>query len=473
MRPNVLMILTDDHSANAISAYGSKVNQTPNMDRIAQAGRRLQNCFCTNSICTPSRASILTGCYSHINGVYGLSTPIVSTQPTFVSQLHDVGYQTAIFGKWHMGEGQGHNPESFDDWAVLRGQGEYFNPQFLTRDGVTVRQGYATDLITDMSLDWLAARDPERPFCLLVHHKAPHRNWQPDAKHDGMYANTEIPLPETFYDDYDTRSAAAHRALMRIADDLTVDDLKREPPMDLSYEELARWKYQRYMEDYLACVASIDDNVGRLLDWLTDHHLFDDTLVIYVSDQGFFIGEHGWFDKRFMYDESIQMPFLVSMPSRIPANPEPLQRMVTNVDFAQTILDCCGVPAHPRMQGHSFWPQLCEQTDDTDRGEFYYRYWENDEYWHRTTAHYGIRTERYKLIYYYGDGLGIEGTGPGTFVPEWELFDLATDPGEIHNVYFDPAYQDIREDLKVRLWKLQQSVGDRPHPSQPVPDRLQ
>lgn len=254
-----------------------------------------------------------------------------------------------------------------------------------------------------------------------MHHKAPHRNWLPDDKHRDMYIGVQIPLPDTFDDDYATRGSAAHRALMRIAGDLTRSDLKQDPPPDLSYEQLARWKYQRYMEDYLACVASVDDNVGRLLDHLEERGLREDTLVIYVSDQGFFLGDHGWFDKRFMYEESLRMPFLASMPSRIPADPRPLRRMVTNVDFARTILDCCGVPADDEMQGSSFWPELTGGAPDVEEGEVYYRYWENDEVNHHTSAHYGIRTERYKLIHFYNDGLGLSGTSRRTWVPECEV----------------------------------------------------
>ncbi|RMB62211.1 sulfatase family protein [Tessaracoccus antarcticus] len=468
-RPNIVMILTDDHAAHAISAYGSKVNTTPNIDRIAAAGRRLEQCYCTNSICTPSRATILTGTYSHVNGVYGLETPIDSSQPTFVSALHDAGYATAVFGKWHMGEGQGHDPEGFDDWAVLRGQGEYFDPLFITPDGEKVVKGYATDVITDMSLQWLDQRTPQKPFCLLIHHKAPHRNWLPDDKHAGMYADVAIPVPDTFGDDYATRSSAAHRAMMRIADDLTTEDLKVDPPQGLTYDQLARWKYQRYMEDYLACVASVDDNVGRVLDSLVERGLFEDTLVIYLSDQGFFLGEHGWFDKRFMYEQSIQMPFVVSHPASIPANPEPLRRMVTNVDIARTVLECGRVEPHARMQGESFYPDLTEVRPDVEGGEFYYRYWENDEENHHTAAHYGIRTTRHKLIYFYNDGMGIAGTTSRTWTPEWELYDLENDPGEIRNVYHDPAYASTREELTVRLWELQAAVKDEPHSSQPRP----
>lgn len=470
-RPNVVIILTDDHAAHAIGAYGSVVNRTPRIDEIAEAGVRLDNCFCTNALCTPSRATILTGTYSHVNGVTTLETPIDASQPTFVSQLKAAGYRTAIVGKWHMGEGPGHDPEGFDYWAVLRDQGEYFDPQIRTAQGVEIVEGYATDVITDLSLDWLDSLEGEEPWCLLVHHKAPHRPWEPDERHRGMYREP-IPVPATFGDDYATRGSAAHRAAMRIADHLTLADLKEAPPEGLDYEQAALWKYQRYMEDYLACVASVDDNVGRVIDWLRAHDAFDDTLLMYTSDQGFFLGDHGWFDKRFMYDESLRMPLLVSCPSRIPARSEPLEQIVTNVDFAQTVLEAAGVAPHPRMQGLSVWPQLTSEPDVPTRPAMYYRYFENDDVNHHAFAHYGIRTERYKLIYFYNDGMGLPGSSPHVYPPEWELYDLELDPEELRNVVREPAYRGIREELEVQLWELQAELLDAPHHSQPVPERL-
>ena len=468
-RPNICVILTDDHAAHAISAYGSVVNTTPRIDEIAALGRRVDRCYVANSLCTPSRAAILTGTHSHVNGVYTLQTPIDAGQPTFVSLLREAGYRTAVVGKWHMGEGAGHDPEGFDYWAVLRDQGEYFDPQIRSEDGVRIVPGYATDIITDLSLAWLDSLDGEAPWCLLVHHKAPHRPWEPDAKHAGMYAGA-IPVPETFHDDYSSRSVAAHRAMMRIADDLTLTDLKQPVPEGLTYDQQALWKYQRYMEDYLACVASVDDNVGRVIDSLRDRGEFDDTLLMYASDQGFFLGDHGWFDKRFMYEESLKMPLVVSWPARVSPG-EPVSSMVSNVDFAQTILDAAGVSAIDRMQGTSFLPLLLDDPAET-QDEIYYRYWENDDANHHALAHYGICTDRYKLIYYYGDGMGLPGSSALTFSPEWELFDTLTDPSELTNLYNDPGHADIVADLKVRLWRLQERLGDRPHPSQPVPAGL-
>lgn len=469
-RPNIVLILTDDHASHAISAYGSVVNTTPRIDEIASLGRRLDNAFCANALCAPSRASILTGTHSHINGVTTLVTPIDAAQPTFVSQLKEAGYRTAVIGKWHMGEGEGHNPEAFDHWAVLRDQGEYFNPQILTSSGVEIVDGYVTDLLTDMSMDWVDSLEGDDPWCLLIHHKAPHRSWVPDEKHDGMYSDP-IAVPATFTDDYATRSIAATRATMRVADDLDIIDLKVDPPAHLEGDALALWKYQRYMEDYLACVASVDDNVGRVIDWLRARGDFDDTLLMYTSDQGFFLGDHGWFDKRFMYDEAIRMPLVISYPARIPAA-GPLTQLVSNVDFAQTILDAAGVQAHPRMQGRSFWPQLTDAPQAPTQDAVYYRYWENDDINHNVLAHYGVRTDTHKLIYFYNDGLGLPGTQDAVYPPEWEMYDLVADPEEIRNVANDPAYADVRKQLEVRLWKLQQEFGDMAHPSQPVPEGI-
>lgn len=471
-RPNIALILTDDHASHAIGAYGSVVNKTPRIDEIAANGRRIDNCFCTNALCSPSRASILTGTYSHINGVTTLETPIDARQPTFISLLREAGYRTAVVGKWHMGEGEGHDPENFDYWAVLRDQGEYFDPQILTENGVEIVEGYATDVITDLAIDWIdSLEDDGRPWCVLIHHKAPHRSWEPDEKHKGMYAEP-IPVPSTFDDDYSTRSIAAHHATMRIADYLTVEDLKVAPPEDLTYEELALWKYQRYMEDYLACVASVDDNVGRVIDWLRARGDFDDTLLMYTSDQGFFLGDHGWFDKRLMYDEALRMPLVLSYPAAVPADVEPMTQLITNVDFAQTILECAGVKPHPRMQGMSFWPQLTTEPKKPTRPAVYYRYFENDDQHHHALAHYGIRTDRYKLIYFYNDGLGLAGSSGRTYPPEWELYDLETDPAEVVNIYHDPAHHELREELKVVMWNMQRELNDIPHDTQPVPERL-
>lgn len=461
-RPNIVFIMSDDHAAHAISAYGSRVNETPHIDRLAREGMRLDNVFCQNALCAPSRAAILTGTHSHVNGVRTLSTYFDNRQPTFVGLLRDAGYQTAIVGKWHLGHGPDHDPRGFDHWVVLPDQGDYHNPTFFD-NGVERRfDGYATDIITDLSLSWLDSRDRTRPFCLLVHHKAPHRPWEPDEKHMHLYADTDIPLPETFHDDYANRSEAAKAALMRVARDLTPTDLKEPVPPGLTPEEEAYWKYQRYMKDYLRCVASVDDNVGRVLDYLDAEGLRDDTIVVYTSDQGFFLGDHGWYDKRFMYEESLRMPFLVRYPREVPAG-SVSTAMISNVDFAQTFLDFAGVPAHPRMQGRSFRPVLRGVTPDDWPQRIYYRYWEHGDGSHNVRAHYGIRTPRYKLIYYYNDGLGLPGTSSERYEPEWELFDLQTDPKEMRSVYDDPAYASVRAELTAELARLQKEIGDPPY----------
>jgi len=469
-RPNVVFILSDDHAAHAVGAYGSVVNETPRIDEIAAHGWRLDNCFAANSLCSPSRASILTGTHSHVNGVTTLATFIDASQPTFITQLREAGYRTAIVGKWHMGDGPGHDPEGFDHWDVLIDQGEYHDPRFLSATGVRRVSGYATDVITDMALDWVEGLPGDEPWCLLICHKAPHRPWEPDAAHADLYRDP-IPLPETFHDDYATRTSSARRAAMRIADHLNHEDLKQEPPMGLSYEEEALWKYQRYMEDYLRCVASVDDNVGRVIDWLRDRDEFEDTLLVYTSDQGFFLGDHGWFDKRFMYEESLRMPLVLSYPRRLPSGGVHAG-IVTNVDFAQTILDATGVPHHARMQGRSFWADLTGQGPLPRAEGMYYRYWQHDDPNHHAPAHYGYRTERYKLIYFYNDGLGLAGTGPAIYPGEWELYDLEADPHELRNVVDDPAYRQVRDDLARRLWDEQARLGDVPHPSQPRPPAI-
>ncbi|MBW8172517.1 sulfatase [Ornithinimicrobium sp. Arc0846-15] len=468
-RPNIVMILTDDHASQAIGAYGSPYNATPRIDEIGQEGWRFENCFVTNALCSPSRASILTGTYSHINGVTTLVTPIDAAQPTFITQLREAGYRTAMVGKWHMGEGEGHNPQGFDYWDVLvghDGQGEYWDPLFLSEDGERTVEGYATDIITDLAMSWVDGLEGDDPWCVLIYHKAPHRPWEPKPEHAALFTD-KIPVPETFDDDYSTRSSSMRRALMRLTENLNMDDLKQEPPASLTYDELSLWKYQRYMEDYLACVASVDDNVGRVTDWLRARGDFDDTMLMYVSDQGFFLGEHGWFDKRFMYEESLRMPLLLSYPNGL-AGGQTFDGIVTNVDFAQTLLDAAGVEAHPRMQGHSFWADIRGEATQPRPAGMYYRYWEHDDTFHKAPAHYGYRSERYKLIYYYNDGLGLPGTGPYVYPAEWELFDLQTDPNELRNVYDEPDYLAIRESLKRDMWAEQERVGDKPHSSQPV-----
>nr|WP_281352494.1 sulfatase [Phytoactinopolyspora alkaliphila] len=456
-----MFIMSDDHAAHAIGAYGSRINTTPHIDRIAAGGMRFGNTFCTNSICTPSRASILTGTYSHINGVTTLHTQFDARLPVFPGLLREAGYQTAVFGKWHLGHGELHDPRGFDEWMVLPDQGDYHDPQMISLGGRQAHEGYATDIITDLSLDWLARRDRERPFCLLVHHKAPHRPWEPDDKHATMYDDVDIPEPPTLRDDYSGRSEAASAAVMRLARDMDATDLKEPVPSGLSDDEELVWKYQRYIKDYLRCVASVDDNVGRLLDYLDAEGVSEDTMVVYTSDQGFFLGDHGWYDKRFMYEESLRMPLLARYPSLIPAGSS-CDDLVLNVDFAQTFLELGGVPELPTMQGRSIVPLLRGERPDDWRTSMYYRYWMHDDQIHRIRAHYGVRTHRYKLICYYGDGYGLAGNSDRIFPTEWELFDLERDPMELTSVHDDPEYAQVRRELETELDRLQREVGDLP-----------
>ena len=464
-RPNIVFIMSDDHASHAMSCYGSKINETPNLDRIAEGGMRFDNCFCTNSICTPSRAAILTGTYNHINGVTTLASKIDGRQVTFPKLLQAAGYQTAMVGKWHLGHGGDADPTGFDYWNVLPGQGLYHDPEMIDMGERGVIEGYATDIITDISLDWLRDRDPDRPFFLMCHHKAPHRPWDPDDKHADMYEDEDVPEPETLFDDYANRAAAAEAAKMRVSRDMTDRDLKVPVPEGLSADDETRWKYQRYIKDYLRCVASIDDNVGRMLDYLDAEGLADDTIVVYTSDQGFFLGDHGWYDKRFMYEESLRMPFVIRYPGKIEAGSVSAD-MLLNVDFAQTFLDYAGVDEDDRMQGTTARPVLEGHTPDGWRTAMYYRYWMHLAH-HHVYAHYGVRTLQHKLIYYYADGMGTPGSGEETMEPEWELFDLERDPLELHSVYDDPAYADVVSRLKAELDKLQSAVGDVPydHPS--------
>ncbi|WP_020577860.1 sulfatase [Actinopolymorpha alba] len=460
-RPNIVFVVSDDHAAHAISAYDDTLLETPGIDRIANEGMRFDATYCTNALCAPSRASILTGTYSHVNGVRGLSTHIDASQPTFVSMLREAGYQTWLAGKWHLGHGGIHDPQGFDYWEILEDQGEYWNPELISPQGRRTIPGYTTTVLTDLAIEQITDRDQSRPFCLLLHHKAPHRSWDPDTKHADLFADREMPEPATLFDDHAGHSEAARNATMRISRDLNERDLKAPYPPELDETDRTHWAYQHYIKDYLRCVTSIDENVGRLLDVLDAEGLRDNTIVVYTSDQGFFLGDHGWYDKRFMYDESVRMPMLVRYPREIPAGSS-TDAMALNIDFAQTFLDYAGLEALPRMQGRSLRPVLREERPADWRTSFYYRYWEHDEPGHHVPAHYGVRTERYKLVYYYGDGLGLPGTSDRITPPEWELFDLERDPAELRSVHDDPAYADVRQELEVELARLQKEFGDEP-----------
>ncbi len=499
-RPNILFIMSDDHAARAISCYGAGLNSTPNIDRIAREGMRLDRCYVTNSICTPSRASILTGTYNHVNRVTTLDTYIDNRLPHVAKHLRQAGYQTAMFGKWHLGEGKAHQPTGFDEWSVFPGQGEYFDPLMIGPDGAEVVSGYASDIVTDKCIDFLKRRDPDRPFFMMCHHKAPHRPFEPHPRHRHLHADGKLPVPETFDDAYDNRAAAAAAAKMRIRRDMTYKDLglaqpeggaevgellvagrrdRKIPDLSAGGElrlvdaatgethvftdpaELALFKYQRYMMRYLQTVAAIDENVGRLLDHLDAEGLTDDTIVIYTSDQGFFLGEHGWFDKRFMYEESLQMPFLIRYPGVI-ASGSISDRIAMNVDFAPTFLDYAGAPVPNYMQGTSLRPLLERTAGEDWQDVAYHRYWMHKDDFHNAFAHYGVRDSRYKLIYWYNDPLGETGANHGDEPPEWELFDCVADPFELCNRADDPACRDISLAMLDKLDAKMAEIGDLP-----------
>jgi arylsulfatase A-like enzyme len=480
-QPNIIFIMSDDHAAHAISAYGSRVNQTPNIDRLASGGALLRNCFCTNGICTPSRATILTGQYGHITGVTSWQA-LDNRRPVQVQKLlQQAGYQTAIIGKWHLGHGIANSvwsanqvrekagapvpcdPAGFDYFRVLIGQSEYSNPPFSTADGNEPSSGYVTDTITGYALDYLngtshgsmPGRDPGKPFMLMVHHKAPHRHWEPGPEEAHLFQK-DLPVPETFWDDYAGRPAAA-AAKMRVASDMVQADVKAEPPAGLQGRDRDLWYYQRYMKDYLRCVAGVDKSVGRILDWLDASGEAENTIVIYTSDQGFFLGDHGWYDKRLIYEEQLRMPLLIRYPREIQAG-STLDPMLLNHDFAPTLLDYAGAAVPPEMQGVSGRAVLRGETSSQWQSSLYYRYWNNGG--HHCAAHYGVRTARHKLVYYYSRPMDSESETSPALDPYWELYDLATDPQELHNIHAQPGTEAITRELMAELERLQRKYGD-------------
>ena len=447
-RPNIVFIMTDDHAAQAISAYGSRLNKTPNIDRLAKEGMKFENCFVTNSICTPSRAAILTGKYAHQNGV-PVFNHIDNSQPMLPKYLQAAGYHTGMVGKWHLGGNDPKRPDDgkptgFDYWNILPGQGAYFDPVMIEMGERKKLSGYTTDIITDLAMGFIEKRPKDKPFLLMYHHKAPHRNWQPAEKYRKQFENYDPPIPATFDDDYKGKSDASRQSTMHIDADLNETDTKGKPPAGLTGAELKRWKFRRYMQDYLACVQSVDDNIGRFLDYLDKNGLAENTIVIYTSDQGFFLGEHNFYDKRFMYEESLRMPFLIRWPGRIKAG-SVSKGMILNVDFAPMMLAAAGAKVPADMQGRSFLPLLAGQTPKDWRRSMYYRYYHPGH--HNVAAHYGVRTDRYKLIYF-------------NKLNQWELYDLQKDPIEMRNVYDDPAYQKIVVQLKKELERLRKELKD-------------
>ncbi len=489
-RPNIIFIMSDDHAYQAISAYDQRLISTPNIDRIAKAGILFTNASVTNSICAPSRATILTGKHSHLNGKVDNHFKFDTTNITFPQILQANGYQTAMFGKLHFGN----SPKGFDQFKILPDQGNYYNPDFITKNNGNIQvKGYVTDIITDMTLDWLKEeRSPDKPFMLMYLHKAPHRSWLMAERHLEEMTQKSYPEPKTLFDDYAGRTAPAKEAEMNILTSMSwsgdnkiypavMDSLKipeigfdkqrfkaemgrLDPNQKANFEKVydqinaefkkaypsmtdqdkMRWKFQRYMQDYLGTIRAVDENVGRLLDYLEANHLMENTIIVYTSDQGFYLGEHGWFDKRFIYDESFKTPLMVSWPGKIKPG-QKSDALVQNLDFAQTFLDAAGVPAPKDMQGQSLIPLMLGKS--WNRDAVYYHYYEYPAE-HMVNRHYAIVTKKYKLIHYYFSA------------DTWELIDREKDPLELKNVYYDPAYASIRKTLHKQLDALRSKYKD-------------
>jgi len=479
--PNILFIFSDDHALQALGCYPTRLQDfirrhhiTPSIDRIAAEGAVFEHSFCCNSICGPSRAAVLTGKHSHINGFIDNSNkPFDGSQWTFPKAFQAAGYQTALFGKWHLIS----NPTGFDRWEILPDQGQYYNPVFISPAGRKQQYGYVTDIITDKTIDWLSHRDTTKPFMVMCQHKAPHRPWLPPLQYLDLLKDQTVPDPETLFDDYQNRASPASQQEMTIDQHMTLtSDLKVLPTTiinpnqipgeiarmtpqqrkawdayynprneafrkaNLQGKELVRWKYQQYLKDYLGCIKSIDDNVGRLLAWLDESGLSDNTIVIYCADQGFYLGEHGWYDKRWMYEESLAMPFIIRWPGVVKAGSR-FKPMIQNIDYAPTFLEIAGLTIPPEIQGRSFVSILKGQIPDDWRKSVYYHYYEFPQP-HHVPPHRGVRTEQYKLVHYYR-------------TDEWECFDLKTDPQEMRSVYADPAYAEIVQELKQELARLE------------------
>ena len=473
--PNIVFIMSDDHSVSSISAYKdwlAEVAPTPNIDRIANEGMLMNTTFNTNSICGPSRAAILTGKYAHVNGFYKNEGggDFDGNQQTFPKILQQNGYQTAVIGKWHLGT----IPTGFDYSKVMinhGGQGSYNNTVYLEngRDTIREKQRHSTEQVAHDAINWIQnKRDKDKPFMLMYQFKAPHRPWTPNRKFDSLFSDKDLPYPETFNDDYSGRLAASEN-MLEIENHMNRKDLKLTPPSGLSKkelnkwnrlgnngefwtpndslqgEDLKKWKYQRYIKDYLRCVAGVDESVGKMLDYLKENNLEENTIIVYTSDQGFYLGEHGWFDKRWMYEPSFRMPFMIKYPNNIkPGSVN--NELLLNIDFAPTLLDLAGINTPEDMQGESFKNQLLNK-EFKKRNAVYYHYYEYP-FWHKVQPHYGVRTNRYKLIHYYYN------------MDEWELFDLSEDKNEINNLYAKEGFEEITKDLKAELIQLQVKYKD-------------
>ena len=529
-RPNIVYIMCDDHAFQCISAYGSPISKlapTPNIDRIAERGMRFDRAFVENSLSTPSRACLMTGLYSNQNGQRQLGEGIDTTRTFFTEQLQQAGYQTAVVGKWHMGC----DPKGFDYYHIYNDQGQYYNPQYRGTDTdgkYIVEEGYSTDLTTDHALSFIEHRDTNKPFCLLLHHKAPHRNWLANTKYFGMYDNVTFPMPETFYDDYETRGSAVRTQKMSVTKDMRWEQDFKVPEMldtanadswdsylslmnevnrmnpeqriawgkyyfprnrrlleaRLTGKELDEWKYQNYIRDYMSVIKSVDESVGRVLDYLDSHGLTDNTIIVYTSDQGFYMGEHGWFDKRFMYEESLRTPLLIAYPGHIQPG-SVCNKLVQNIDYAPTFLDLAGISKPKELPGRSLTP-IFKAGDKVKgwRNSIYYHYYDYPTY-HMVRKHDGVRTDRYKLIHFYGAG-GLDAvkenkyqrqpgtrehgcmtylTSLGYFEPKDsavnynELYDLQADPHELNNLYGKPGYEKITKQLQKQLTDYRKSIG--------------
>lgn len=529
-RPNIVYIMCDDHAFQCISAYGSPISKlapTPNIDRIAERGMRFDRAFVENSLSTPSRACLMTGLYSNQNGQRQLGEGIDTTRTFFTEQLQQAGYQTAVVGKWHMGC----DPKGFDYYHIYNDQGQYYNPQYRGTDTdgkYIVEEGYSTDLTTDHALSFIEHRDTNKPFCLLLHHKAPHRNWLANTKYFGMYDNVTFPMPETFYDDYETRGSAVRTQKMSVTKDMRWEQDFKVPEMldtanadswdsylslmnevnrmnpeqriawgkyyfprnrrlleaRLTGKELDEWKYQNYIRDYMSVIKSVDESVGRVLDYLDSHGLTDNTIIVYTSDQGFYMGEHGWFDKRFMYEESLRTPLLIAYPGHIQPGTV-CNKLVQNIDYAPTFLDLAGISKPKELPGRSLTP-LFKAGDKVKgwRNSIYYHYYDYPTY-HMVRKHDGVRTDRYKLIHFYGAG-GLDAvkenkyqrqpgtrehgcmtylTSLGYFEPKDsavnynELYDLQADPHELNNLYGKLGYEKITKQLQKQLTDYRKSIG--------------
>lgn len=470
-RPNIVIIISDDHALSTIGAYGAKYGASPHIDQLAKQGAIFTNAFVNNSLCAPSRATLLTGKYSHVNGLRDNRDQFDAAQDVFPRRLQQAGFQTAWIGKWHLKN----YPQGFDYWHILPDQGQYYNPNLIGMQGDTVRkEGYCTDIITNLAIDWLEKRDKTKPFCVIIGQKAPHRPWMPDVRDLRRFEQTQFALPPNFYDDYRDRIAAQTQDMsiaktMQLGYDLKMKNDPADPKsainatkrmnawqqkawnayydsvqndmlrQQLSGNTLIEWKYQRYMKDYLATTVSLDRNIGEVMDYLNKNNLSENTIVVYTSDQGFYMGEHGWFDKRFMYEESMHAPFILRYPKMVKPHSK-VSQLVSNVDFAPTFLELAGVPVPKEIQGRSFAGVL-KNGQGKIRESVYYHYYEFPAE-HSVRKHFGIRTDRYKLIRFYGKE------------DFWEFYDLKTDPHEMKNLYNDKSKQALIATLKAKLLAL-------------------